>query len=107
TIDAVRSTGTLGLRSSPAVSHQPVYAHPSGFRAALRRFSSGFRAFPGRCLRNWRAMPAAGWIAIGLILIATALWLSEPWNGAGWGSLWGSRPGTLERGRPQEQQVGQ
>src|SRR5262249_16004433 len=112
TIDAVRSAGSVGLRSTPAGSQKPVYAQSSGLQASglqavISRFSSAFGAVPGRLVGNCRAVPVAGWFGIGFIVIAMALWFSEPWSGSGWGSFWGSRLGSSERGRPQEQQVGQ
>jgi RNA polymerase sigma factor (sigma-70 family) len=92
TMEAVRSAGKLPLRPNPSGVQKPVPAPPSGLRAVLPRV-----------LPACKEVPVAGWIAIGLIVVATAIWFTQPWNSAGWSSLWGFHAGQSEHGRPIEQ----
>jgi RNA polymerase sigma factor (sigma-70 family) len=89
TMDAVRSAGKLAVRSNPPAACKSVPAPPSGFWAVLPRVAQARRA-----------VGAAVWIAISLIIVATALWIVPLWNSGGWGSYWGSHSGHSEHGRP-------
>jgi RNA polymerase sigma-70 factor (ECF subfamily) len=91
TMEAVRSANKLAFRPNQPAAHQSVSLPPSSFRAVLPR-----------ALRACRAVPVVGWIAIGLLVVATALWITQPWNSAAWDSYWGSRAGNSEHGRPLE-----
>jgi len=92
TMDAVRAAGKHAFPSNPSSVCKPVAAQPSGPGAALPRV-----------LRACRVVPVAGWIAIGLIVVATALWIAEPWNSASWVSYWRSHTGQSQNGRPLDQ----
>jgi RNA polymerase sigma factor (sigma-70 family) len=91
TIDAVRSVRTPAMRSKPSAAPQPVSAPPPGVSTVVPRAL-------GLC----RAVPVAGWIAIGLILTASALWIAQPWHVAGWDGLFGIHAGHSEHNRPPE-----
>jgi hypothetical protein len=96
TIDTVRSAGKHGLRSDPSRGGKAISVKTSGPAAIMPKV-----------LRAYRAIPVAGWLAIGLIVVATALWITAPWNSAGWDSYFGGHVRHSGLGRSMEPRVEQ
>ncbi len=91
TIDAVRSAGKLVVQSNRPAASKSVSMPASGFRTVLPR-----------SLRARRGVGLVSWLAIGLIVLSTALWITQPWNSAAWRTYFRWHLGQSERGRPLE-----
>jgi RNA polymerase sigma factor (sigma-70 family) len=91
TIDTVRSVGRHAFRSNSFKAGKPVSAKPFG------------SAVLPRLLRAFKAVPTVGWLATGLIVVATVLWITAPWNSAGTDSYFGWRVGHSGHAGPVDQ----
>jgi RNA polymerase sigma-70 factor (ECF subfamily) len=91
TIDTVRSVGRHAFRSNSLKAGKPVSAQPLG------------SAVLPRLLRAFKAVPTVGWLATGLIVVATVLWFTVPWNSAGAVSYFGWHVGHFGHPGPVDQ----